>query len=291
MKMDQYTPAPQSPLKLISRVALFAGFALAAGFTITACNGNPGNPSTPIDANAATKEELLKIIEGGWVNVEYEDALMRVHSPMMAAEAGRPVQEMLFDPSKMKGDTVYNGTSRLNYLDGERFDVVFVQEGSVARMNILQGAEHSGETSSLSYRISGNDTMLCVVKPKSNDSTWYRREFHKAPEKAGVAQNALEYFVNRALFAGEWKTEDGASVTFSADGKVTGWAKWTWFSVEIDKYGTEIQPDVMSAYNDKMGATYVYTLDNNRLSVYEYDARAEDGVWTRGKLVVEFTRK
>jgi hypothetical protein len=61
--------------------------------------------------------------------------------------------------------------------------------------------------------------------------------------------------------------------------------------VEIDKYGTEVQPDVMSAYNDKIGATYVYTIDNGRLSVYEYDTNANDATWTRGKLVAEFTKR
>jgi hypothetical protein len=268
---------------------------IAAGVSstgITSCNESVDHDSTAaVNGNTASKEDLLKIIQGGWVNVEYGNVLNRVHSPMFAAEAGRPVQEMLFETGNAKGDTVYNSTGRLNYLDGERFDVVFAQENGSVRMKIYEG-ETALEADSvyLDYRIADGDTLLCVVNARTKDSTWYGREFHTAPQKAGVAQNALEHFVNRNLFAGEWKTEDGSTVTFTADGKVSGWAKWTWFSVEIDKYGTEIQPDIMSAYNDKMGATYVYTLDNDRLSIYEYDSNSEDGMWTRGKLVIELNR-
>ena len=213
---------------------------------------------------------------------------------MFAAEAGRPVQEMLFDITNVKGDTVFNETGRLNYLDGERFDVVFYDEGGNARMKIYQGQGFDGaKPVYLDYKIDAaeNDTMLFLVNSATNDTSWFRREFRKAPMKAGIAENALEHFVNRALFEGEWKTMDGAIVKFAANGTVTGWDKWTWFSVEIDKYGSEIQPDVMSAYNDKMGATYVYTLDNDRLVVYEYDSSSEDGMWTRGKMVIELMRK
>jgi hypothetical protein len=290
--MMKNSPFNRTLLKLVAGIALLAGF-VSTNVMLTSCNGRPGGDSTAVTpVNSLPKEELMKIIEGGWVNVDYEAALERVHSPMYAAEAGRPVQELMFDLSTMKGDTVYNGTGRLNYFDGDRFDVVFTERGGGTVMKIVEGAGlDATDPAVLTYKITGSDTLLCVVKTKGNDSTWYRREFHKAPQKAGIAQNALEHFVNRSLFEGEWNAQDGSTVTFSADGKVSGWAKWTWYSVEIDKYGTEIQPDVMSAYNDKMGATYVYTLDNDRLSIYEYDSNSEDGMWTRGKLVAELTRK
>ncbi len=283
-----------NPLKRVFTILPGVAIALCVATTnvlLISCNNSGSSDSTVVVATGnATREDLMKIVEGGWVNVNYGDALMRVHSPMFAAEAGRPVQEMLFDLSKMKGDTLFNSTGRLNYLQGERFDVVFATENGANVMKIYEGMEMS-DPATLTYKITGTDTMICVVHKSSNDSTWYTRVFHKAPIKAGIAQNALENFVNRSLFEGEWKTSDGSIVTFTADGKVSGWAKWTWFSVEIDKYGTEIQPDVMSAYNDKMGATYVYTLDNDRLSVYEYDTNADDGTWTRGNLVIEMTKK
>jgi hypothetical protein len=286
------SPISQPLLKLLPGIAIIAGSVLSM-VSITSC-GDPGDSDSAVvvSAGSASKEDLIRIIEGGWVNVNYEEALLRVHSPMFAAEAGRPVQELMFDPARMKGDTMINGTGRLNYLEGERFDVVFVSEGGGTVMKIYEGPGlEVSDPTTLTYKIAGGDTMLCVVKKTGNDSIWFRRTFHKAPQKSGIAQNALEHFVNQSLFAGEWKAQDGSIVTFTADGKVSGWAKWTWFSVEIDKYGSEIQPDVMSAYNDKMGATYVYTLDNDRLSIYEYDSNSEDGMWTRGKMVAELTKK
>lgn len=277
-------------LRFVPVIVLVLGFSVSTVAIISCGEPKAGDSTSTVSGTTASKEDLLKIIEGGWVNVAYGEALKRVHSPMFAAEAGRPVQEMLFETANAKGDTVYNSTGRLNYLDGERFDVVFTRENGNVRMKINEGATAMQETLYLNYKIADGDTLLYVVNANTNDSVWYTREFYKAPQKAGVAQNALEHFVNRNLFAGEWKAADGSVVTFTADGKVSGWAKWTWFSVEIDKYGSEIQPDVMSAYNDKMGATYVYTLDNDRLSIYEYDSNSQDGMWTRGKLVIELTR-
>lgn len=292
--MKKNNPLTCGILKFLPGLVLcFA--AICSNVVISSCNEPTATDSTASTGHGtASKEDLLKIIEGGWVNEDYADALLRMHSPMFAAEAGRPVQEMLFNPSNIKGDTVFNETGRLNYLDGERFDVVFFDEGGNARMKIYQGAGfEASKPVYLDYKIDEveSDTMLCLVNTATNDTSWFRREFHKAPMKAGIAENALEHFVNRALFEGEWKSANGSVVTFSSNGTVTGWEKWTWFSVEIDKYGSEIQPDVMSAYNDKMGATYVYTLDNDRLSIYEYDSNSEDGMWTRGKMVIELTRK
>lgn len=290
--MIKASPISKSVLKLIPGIAIFVGSAVTnIGFT--SCGETTEGDSTVVVATGtASREDLLKIIDGGWVNVNYADALLRVHSPMFAAEAGRPVQELMFDVSKIKGDTVFNNTGRLNYFEGERFDVVFANEGGSTIMKIYEGGELDvTDPATLTYKITGADTMLCVVKKVGNDSIWYRRTFHKAPLRAGIAQNALEHFVNQSLFAGEWKTQDGSIVTFTADGKVSGWAKWTWYSVEIDKYGSEIQPDVMSVYNDKMGATYVYTLDNDRLSIYEYDSNAADGMWTRGEMVAELMKR
>ena len=99
----------------------------------------------------------------------------------------------------------------------------------------------------------------------------------------------LEFCVNNELLAGEWTSSSGQKVTFNPNGTVSGWDAWTMYSLEVDKFGIEVQPDVISAYNDKKGATYVYTLDNGKLSVYEYMSEGNEA-WTRGKLVAEFTR-
>jgi len=269
-----------------------ACFLSATTVSITSCDTPVASDSTQQTVKKnVSREELLKIIEGGWVNTEYIDALQRVNSPMFAAEAGRPVQEMAFDHNRMKGDTVYNTSGRLNYLDGERFDVILFEEGGGTHMKIYEGKTEKTPLS-LDFSITGEDTMLLLINSSNSDTTFFAKQFHSSPKKGDVAVNALEYCVNNILFAGEWKNAaNGSTVKFNANGTVTGWEKWTWFSVEIDKYGIEVQPDIISAYNDKLGATYVYTLDNDRLLIYKYDDDLEDGKWTRGDLVAEFNRK
>lgn len=272
--------------------AVFACFFSITTVSITSCGESVATDSVVVtDKSNVSREDILNIIEGGWVNVEYAVALDRVHSPMFAAESGRPVQEMYFDIYFVRGDTVVNGTGRLNYIDGERFDAVLYNENGKIKIKIDQGGEITeSKPVFLDYKIDA-DTTLMLISKSTNDTTWFKREFRKAPKKVGVALNALEHLVNRKLFAGEWKGTDGSVITFNANGTVSGWAKWTWFGVEIDKYGTEVQPDVMTVYNDKIGATYVYTLDNDRLSVFEYGYTEGEAQWTRGKLVMELVKK
>lgn len=291
--MTQHKPLIISSHKqFLASMAVIACLLSVTSISVSSCGEQTkGDTTQVVDKSAISREDVLHIIEGGWVNTEYAEALERVHSPMFAAESGRPVQEMYFDIYYVRGDTVVNGTGRLNYIEGERFDVVLFNKDGRTQMKIDQGGELTEKKPIyLDYEI-GEDTTLILISVANNDTTRFTREFRKAPKKADVPQNALEHFVNRVLFEGEWKATDGSVVTFGSNGTVSGWDKWTWFSVEIDKYGIETQPDVMSVYNSKIGATYVYTLDNDRLSVYEYGYATGSTQWTRGKLVMELVKK
>jgi hypothetical protein len=278
----------------ISSMITVAGVALilstGSGMLISGC-GTPSTTDSLKTENgmAQSREDVLKIINGGWVNVEYVDALHRVHSPMFAAEAGRPVQEISFDVTKMKGDTVYNTSGRLNFIEGDRFDLVISNGNNGLLLTINDGIEGNAEIKA-GYKIADGDTLLSLINTANNDTTWFVNQYKVVPRKADLPVSPLEYCVNNELLSGEWKSSSGQTVTFHPNGTVTGWDAWTMYSLEVDKFGVEIQPDVISAYNDKKGATYVYALDNGKLSVYEYMSEGEEA-WTRGKLVQEFTRK
>lgn len=266
-------------------------FLLAGGgsMMISGCGDKAKTDSTAvIQGEANSKEDVLKILNGGWVNAEYVDALKRVHSPMFAAEAGRPVQELNFDISKMKGDTVYNSSGRLNFIEGTRYDLIVTESANGVLISVNDGIEGNGEIK-VTYKLTNDDTLLAFINSKNNDTTWYTNQFKTVPRKGDLPVSPLEFCVNNELLAGEWTSSSGQKVTFNANGTVTGWDAWTMYSLEVDKFGIEVQPDVISAYNDKKGATYVFTLDNGKLSVYEYMSEATE-TWTRGKLVAEFTR-
>lgn len=264
-------------------------FLAGGSVMISGCGDKTAADSTAtVQGEANTKEEILKIINGGWVSADYIDALHRVHSPMFAAEAGRPVQEMTFDVSKMKGDTVYNTSGRLNFIEGNRYDLVITETNNGVVLLINDGVEGNAEIKA-TYKISGSDTLLALINTAKNDTNWYVNQYRAVPRKGDLPVSPLEYCVNNELLAGEWTSASGQKVTFNANGTVSGWDAWTMYSLEVDKFGVEVQPDVISAYNDKKGATYVYTLDNGRLSIYEYMSEGNEA-WTRGKLVAEFTR-
>lgn len=270
-------------------VTIGAVFLAGGSLMISGCGDKSATDSTAtVQGEANSKEEILKIINGGWVSADYIDALHRVHSPMFAAEAGRPVQEMTFDVSKMKGDTVYNTSGRLNFIEGNRYDLVITETNNGVVLVINDGVDGNAEIKA-TYKISGSDTLLALINSATNDTNWYVNQYKTVPRKGDLPVSPLEYCVNNELLAGEWTSASGQKVTFNANGTVSGWDAWTMYSLEVDKFGVEVQPDVISAYNDKKGATYVYTLDNGRLSIYEYMSEGSEA-WTRGKLVAEFTR-
>lgn len=239
------------------------------------------------------KQPLLKIIEGGWVNEEYIAAFRKFHSPMIAAGYGLPNQQMAFDISNISGDTVINAMGRLNYHEGERFDVVFYKktDGKIS-MRIKEDRNYVTDPLLLNYAIEGSDTilLLTITEGKSTFTARFRRQFRDFPENDEVHLTALEYFINQNLFSGNWKM-NGQTITFSDNGKITNFKNYQKFSVSSVEENASSRPDEISFYNDTAGVTYAFTIDNKRMQLYEIK-ESEDGYkFSRGKLIGELEKQ
>ncbi len=243
--------------------------------------------------SAAEKQVLLKIIEGGWVNEKYIELFNRFHSPMAVAANEIFLQQVAFDISNISGDTVLNAIGRLNCNEGERFDVVFYkdQNGKTV-MRLVENRSEMGKAFELNYELKGNDTILVVTGQWNAipQTARFKRQFRKIFSADQVPVTAIEYYVNKNLFSGEWDMS-GSTVSFSEKGEVKNFKAYRHYSVSTRDEEPTSRPDEISFYNDTSGVTYAFTVKSNRIQLYEL-FHSEDGTeFSRGKMIGEMKRK
>ncbi len=241
----------------------------------------------------SSKQRMLKIIEGGWVNEEYISAFRETFSPMAAATHGLPRQQMAFDISNINGDTVINAMGRLNYHEGERFDVVFyLRTDGKTGMKIKEDRNQLDESLLLNYSIEGKDTILLLTinDGEKTVTNRFRNQFREFPETDDVHLTAMEYFVNKNLFEGNWKMS-GQTISFSGDGRVKNFHAYKRYSVSTVEENPTSRPDEISFYNDSTEVTYAFTFNHQRIQLYEIKESTDALKFSRGKMIGELERE
>ncbi|MBI3512142.1 MAG: hypothetical protein HY064_15900 [Bacteroidetes bacterium] len=258
-------------------------------FFAVACHENnsqlPDNNLQVVPDSA--KQYLLKIIEGGWVNVEYEDTFYRYHSPMFAARYGLPVQQLAFDISRLDHDTLENAYHRYTYSASERFDLVFKNENGKIKMIPRPDAAVKLPMEELKYQVKGGDTTLQLVI--GNKMYSYRRVFRQFPESENIHPTALDYFANSILADVIWKSGN-KYIHFNIDGTISNFRSYNRYSIKVKDDHPQSQPDEITFYNDNTAVTYAFVLNTTPRLLFDlelYDLKeSKDGLeFTRGKLV------
>ncbi|CAN5830167.1 hypothetical protein BH11BAC7_BH11BAC7_06160 [soil metagenome] len=240
----------------------------------------------------AEKQKLLKIIEGGWVNEKYIELFNRFRSPMTVAATDLFLQQVAFDISNVSGDTLLNALGRLNCNEGERFDVIFYKnKNGVTVMKLVENRNEPEKSFDLDYEIKGMDTVLIINGVKNNivQTARFQRQFRRILSADEVPVTAMEYYVNKALFSGEWKM-NGTEILFNENGHVKNFRSYHHYSVSTRDDEAASRPDEISFYSDTSGVTYAFTVKSNRIQLYEL-FHAEDGMsFSRGRMIGELKR-
>jgi hypothetical protein len=237
----------------------------------------------------STKQRLLKIIEGGWVKEEYISGLEKTNSPMANCIPGI-LEEMIFDISDLKGDTLVNDRGRTIYPLEKRFDIVFSKEqDEKVRMTLRDSVYGQMNDVCLDYSVEGNDTVLLMVyhAADTSASTRYCREFRKISTMDSVTLEPIEYAVNKKLFVGNWKM-NGSTVSFAMNGTVKNFKSFTRYSIDIYDEHPGSSPDKITFYNGISSVTYLFTIVHNKIQLYDFTVSGE--IFSRGKLVAELSR-
>ncbi len=243
--------------------------------------------------SASEKQTLLEIIEGGWVNEKYIELFNRFHSPMAVAANEIFLQQVAFDISNLSGDTMLNAIGRLNCNEGERFDVIFYKnKNGKTAMRLVENRSEMRKAFDLDYELKGNDTILIVSGQRNNIpyTARFKRQFRPVFSADQVPVTAIEYYVNKNLFSGEWEMS-GSTLSFTEKGEVKNFNAYRHYSISTSDEEPASRPDEISFYNDTAGITYAFTVKNYRIQLYELQ-HSEDGTeFSRGKMIGELKRK
>lgn len=234
----------------------------------------------------SSKTRLLQIIRGGWINEEYISALKKYRSPMDAASFGLPEQQMAFDISDLHGDTLINFGGRYFYHEGECFELVFYKKAAgQTGMRINENRNYISKPLELGYEISGTDTVLLLtISGNENKTLRFQRVFSEFAEKDELYLPAIELYINRNYFAGEWKNGN-QKMQLTEYGQVRNFNHYKRYSVNYSDAYPKSRPDEITFYNDTAAVTYAYSLKEGNLKLYEL-FESEDGMqMERGKLV------
>lgn len=291
---DLFPSYLRSPImKFLLRYFTFLFFLL-----IFSCGNDSGNSSERKDTTEtvshipdAEKTQLLQIIRGGWLNEEYIFSLEKYHSPMDAAPSGLPVQQMAFDISDLKGDTLINFGGRYFYHEGECFEVIFYRKADgKTGMKINENRNYISKPLELDYEISETDTILLLtISGNENKTLRFRRVFAEFKEKDELFLPAIELYINRNYFAGEWKNGN-QTMQLTEYGQVRNFKNYKRYSVSYTDAYPQSRPDEITFYNDTAGTTFAYSLKEGNLKLYELFESNDGTVMERGRLVYVFKK-
>jgi hypothetical protein len=174
--------------------------------------------------------------------------------------------------------------------DGSELTLKFKYGSNSSR--ILFGA---GE---LGYSIKNGDTILTTYWPDEKSkqiiTTNYKRALHKQPDhNLGFG---LDYMINKGLIAGSYLFTDSTGVTsrvnFEADGKVSGFYKFTKYGINIDLNSDAMDnlDEIGFDFDSKNHKSYSFKFDADTLKLYDTKPNADSTELVLDKLRYKLVR-
>ncbi len=165
------------------------------------------------------------------------------------------------------------------------------QTGASLPTNIVD-YDTPGNFYELGYTISGDDTSLVISLYNKDKKIIDQTKYLKAPENT---KGALQYMVNKTLFAGSYKAEDSSghisNIKFTNDGEIDGFRNFKKYYVltdfvaepenSIDEVCFDIQTDDQKCFG------YNITADTIKL----YDVKESQDSSAFGKLKYKLVKQ
>jgi hypothetical protein len=142
--------------------------------------------------------------------------------------------ELIIDTTGIVGDSLEVGAPGIH--EGTSF-ILYFRRGQTSTSlptNIIND-NTTGDFYELSYTISGSDTSLILSVYNKEKKITNQTQYLKAPKNS---EGALQYMVNKTLFAGSYKVEDSSGnasvLTFTNDGHIIGLPNYKKYYVLTD---------------------------------------------------------
>jgi len=203
--------------------------ALPCLLLILSCKKEANSAQTDADSSKVTslKKQFLPVIQGNWVAADYITKLQSTKSPYKAYEELHGLAALVIDGAAVTGDSLI---AHVNYNNHEDGTIPLYFKSGKTKNSLTTGYKYfddSSHTYELTYSINKTDTLLVI---NHYDETGKLSSFKKysrvgntvTPKNTGWG---IENIVNKTLIAGNYiieGTKPAVKVSFTADGKVTG---------------------------------------------------------------------
>ncbi len=192
-------------------------------FLVIACQTNSSaTHSTEKNPLSDSPQTVKSIINGDWYQASYIDSIQQTKSPFRSQKSLAEYVELHIDSSEAKGDSLTIEAPSIH--EGTNF-LIYFKPGKTATSfptNISDG-DKKNAFYELSYKIFRNDTSLIIFHYDKFNKIIGQTRYLRAPKSS---EGALQFMVNKTLFAGNYKAEDSSGnlsvLKLTDDGIVTG---------------------------------------------------------------------
>jgi len=241
-------------------------------FFLTACHTNSSlTDKSTISKQNETIELLKSILNGYWVEPTYINDVSKTKSPFKSQNTLAAIVELDIDTSDIKDDSIEVRAPDIH--EGTSFTLYF-RPGITATSIPTNIKDYETETNfyELGYELTNKDTSLIIYHYNKDKKLLEQTKYIKVPKNT---EGALQYMVNKTLFAGNYKTTDSLgqtiNVQFTNDGIVTGFANFKKFYILTDFVAdSETSLDqVCFDIQTPNQKCYVYKIKDDTINLYE----------------------
>jgi hypothetical protein len=256
-------------------------FLLAACMTNTAATHDAQKNS-----GIRTAQMFKSIINGVWYQASYIDSIQETKSPFRSQNSLAEYVELSINTNEACGDSLEVGAPGIH--EGTSF-IIYLKPGltSTSFPTNIVDEEVASNFYELSYDISQNDTSILILHYNKEKKLIGQTKYLRAPNGT---EGALQFMVNKTLFAGNYQAEDSSGnisiLKFTNDGLVTGLPVFQKYYVLTDFVaGPENNVDeICFDIQTNQQQCYAFEIKGDTIKLYDVKESADQDTLQRGQL-------
>jgi hypothetical protein len=263
-------------------------------FLLAACQTNITS-THDVEKNlvTSTPQTFKSIINGDWYQASYIDSIQETKSPFRSQNSLAEYVELSINTNEASGDSLEVGAPGIH--EGTSF-VIYLKPGLTSTSfptNIID-EDTASNFYELSYNISINDTSLIILHYNKDKKLIGQTKYLRVRKNS---EGALQFMVNKTLFAGNYQAEDSPGnisvLKFTNDGLVTGlpgFKKYyvlTDFVAEPENSVDEVCFDIQTT-NQKC---YAFEIKGDKIKLYDVKESTDQDTLQRGQLKYKLVKQ
>jgi len=233
-----------------------------------------------------TAQMFKSIINGVWYQASYIDSIQETKSPFRSQNSLAEYVELSINTNEACGDSLEVGAPGIH--EGTSF-IIYLKPGltSTSFPTNIVDEEVASNFYELSYDISQNDTSILILHYNKEKKLIGQTKYLRAPNGT---EGALQFMVNKTLFAGNYQAEDSSGnisiLKFTNDGLVTGLPVFQKYYVLTDFVaGPENNVDeICFDIQTNQQQCYAFEIKGDTIKLYDVKESADQDTLQRGQL-------